>query len=304
MTTRRKYGGPLKAQGREAMNEPMLKRKLLARLWVAILLTLVLVPAAIAGERGPADKEVKELEAEIAKARMNPEQFRQMVATVQATLGMYGFGAGPFDGVLDEKTQTALRRYQQVRHLSVTGDINAATFKAVEHDLELFMDQPVKLPFLHVSVDFWQDGYVYATGTWTIVGEKQAFPEQATQINCYKAWGTCFEATAQLDSNNVLGVDLMPYTIERWDEHEITTKPYEKGCVAYTMRISRVSKAVMGYRMRNPEHRMAIPEVCKGLNPELQLKLANGFDVYWELYRKRGEKIQGLLQAPGLRGKP
>ncbi len=289
------------------MNEPMLKRKLLARLWVAILLTLVLVPAAIAGERGPADKEVKELEAEIAKARKNPEQFRQMVATVQATLGMYGFGTGPFDGVLDEKTRIALRRYQQVRQLSVTGDIDAATLIAAGDDLKLFRDSPVSLPFLNVYVDGWHDGYVQAEGTWTIVGEKQAFPEQTTKIMCYKDSRICFEVTAELSTGAAgdhLSILTTLNTIERWDEYEITTKPYVRGCVAYTIRISRLSKAVTGYRMRNPEHQMAIPEVCKGLNPELQLKLANGFDVHWELYRKRGEKMKGLLQAPGLRDKP
>ena len=136
------------------------------------------------------------------------------------------------------------------------------------------------------------------------MGEKQAYPEQTTEIMCYKDWRICFEATAELNSSDFLSVSTTPFTIERWDEYEIVTKPYVRGCVAYTIRISRTSKAVTGYRIRNPEHRMAIPEVCKGLNPELQLKLANGFDIYWELYLKRGEKIKGLMQAPGLRDKP
>jgi len=135
------------------MNEPMLKKKLLARLWVAILLTLALVSTASADHWTPTEEKVKEVEAGIAKARKKPEEFRQMVATVQAVLGTYGFGTGPFDGLLDEKTRLALRKYQQVRQLPVTGDINAATFLAVDHDLELFMDHPVNLPHLNVYVD-------------------------------------------------------------------------------------------------------------------------------------------------------
>lgn len=287
------------------MNEPMLKKKLLARLWVAILLTLALGPAAIAGEREPTTKNLQELEAEFAEARKKPEEFRRMVATVQATLGMYGFGTGPFDGVLDEKTRIALRKYQRVRQLPITGDINVATLMAAGHDFELFMDSPVILPHLNVYVDDWQDGYVHAKGTWTIVGDEQADPEQVTEIACYKDLGICFEGTAVLNKGDYLDVHTTPYTIERWDEYEITTKPRKPSviaCVAYTIRISRPSKAVTGYRMKNPDAR--VPELCKGLNPEFQLKLADGFDVYWKLYRKRGDKIEGLLQVPGLRDKP
>jgi hypothetical protein len=287
------------------MNEGMLRRKLLARLWVAILLTLALAPTAIAGEREPTTKNLQELEAEFAEIRKKPEKFRVMVAIVQMALGMYGFGTGPFDGVLDEKTRTALRKYQQVRQLPVTGDINAATLMAVEGDFKLFTDSPATLPRLNVYVDGWQDGYVHATGTWTIVGDEQADPEQTTDITCYKNRGTCVDVTAVLSQDNLLHTLVMEYPVERWDQYEITAKPTapsSMACVAYTIRISRVSKAVTGYRMKNPD--TLVPEVCKGLNPELQLKLTDGFDVHQELDRKRGEKMKGLLQAPGLRDKP
>lgn len=37
--------------------------------------------------------------------REKPEEYRQTLATLQMALGAFGFGTGPFDGVLDTRTR-------------------------------------------------------------------------------------------------------------------------------------------------------------------------------------------------------
>lgn len=270
---------------------------------LCLTVCLITPPSAQgASDRDPTPQELAELEAELAKARREkPDKYRSFVVTVQIALGAFGFGTGPFDGVLDAKTRAAIRQYQRLRKLAETGDVDAKTFLSVDRDYMTFLTQNPYLPSLFVGTDLWDQGYVLAKGTWTIVNERLGgIPLQTSEIQCRKAWGFCIEATASIIRPSlgpgVLGVNTTVLPIERWDKHEITTNPVQSGrCVRYSMRIGRQEKTVTGLRLRTVDE-----GACKELATELHLKLLDGHEVWRKLYEDRGARIKGLLQAPGL----
>lgn len=54
-----------------------------------------------------------------------------VVRQAQERLKIAGFDPGPVDGMLDARTQAALRQYQRQQGLPVTGALDAATRKAL-----------------------------------------------------------------------------------------------------------------------------------------------------------------------------
>jgi peptidoglycan hydrolase-like protein with peptidoglycan-binding domain len=267
-----------------------------ARALTLAALLLIAAPAAAANATEPTAADVKKFDAEIATMRREqPDQYRGLVWVVQMALGAFGFGTGPFDGVLDAKTQAAIRQYQRIRQLPQTGDLDFKTVSSITDDHEtLVRKYPPYLPHLYIHTEGWDQGYTSARGTWTIVGERLAgIPVQTSQIQCNKARGVCIEATAEL-SSNVLIVDTIVHPIERWDQHEITTKPVESAlCVRYSLRIGRREKTVTGLRLRTVDF-----AGCEHLATELQLKLVDGHEVWSKLYEDRGARLKDLIQIP------
>jgi hypothetical protein len=98
--------------------------------------------------------------------------------------------------------------------------------------------QPIALPPSHFFDIFWDSGYVSAKGTWAILNEKIAWPEQTAEIQGSKDAGTCMEATAigsRSGGSPQPSVDIEIYEIECWDQPEIVAKPRpsEAGCTRY-----------------------------------------------------------------------
>lgn len=217
---------------------------------------------------------------------------------VQLLLGRLGYGIGPYGVVLDEKAQKALREYQKLRNLPVTGDpLSFETFEQINKDSELLDYQPVTLPSLHIFLDSWNQGYVSAKGTWVLTNEKMGVPEQTSDIRCVRDRRTCTEATAIVSgkgSNRSLTVDTDFYEIESWDEYEIVTKPIETGfgCARYVRRFNRVQKTVTGLRST-----ISTGGACKGVEAkELNMMLSDGFKVYWELNKDAKRIFSDLMR--------
>jgi hypothetical protein len=142
----------------------------------------------------------------------------------------------------------------------------------------------------------WDKGFISATGTWTIVDDRQAYPIQTTEISCWKSRGICHEITATITDTNFLSIHSVEHEIERWDRHEVVTKPQESAlCARYTLRIARQDKTVTGLRLRTLNE-----GICKGTTPELHLKLVSGATVWTQVNNERAEKLQQVGQMPGL----
>jgi len=270
-----------------------------------LLIILLVVPVAVIAQSeaatGERDKKRSEYELELKKLkRDDPKGYentrRMTILGAQLLLGRLGYGVGPYNGVLDEKTQTALREYQMQRNLPVTGDpLSFETLEQINEDMDLLDYGPVNLPRLFVFLDLWQSGYVSAKGTWILTGEKMGLPEQTTHIQCFRDRRVCIEATALIEGsgkNRLLTLDSDEYEIERWDDYEIVTKPKQFGCVRYIRRFNRIQKSVTGLRSTT-----STDELCKVVETkELHTTLSDGFKVYWELYENSKKALRKLIR--------
>lgn len=268
--------------------------------WVALALVLRAV-CTLAGdvkeradERAAWNRELQTLKRE------KPSEYTKMQTTftflAELILAELGYGTGPFKGVLDEKTQNALRAYERNRGLLVTGDpLSFETVEQLRVDREAYNYRPVSLPSLYVFTDLWESGYVSARGTWVISGEQMALPEQTSRIDCHRHFGTCTEATAIVSAdgdNRHLSVNIDTYEIESWDKHEIITKPLQFECTRYIRRVNRAQKSITGIRSTTSNE-----DTCKAIDrSEKHLVMTKGFKVYWELEQARQKKWRELLQ--------
>lgn len=278
-----------------------MSRYLTSTLSTILLLFLMTIAAQSEDAADKKNKERSEYELELKKLRQNdPKEYKKtkrlVIVASQMLLGRLGYGLGPYDGVMGKKTEKALREYQKLRNLPVTGDpLSFETLNQVQKDIDLIHYQPVSLPFNFVILDLWQNGYVSAKGTWTFSGEKLGQPEQTTDIQCYRDRRLCIEATAIVSgrgSNRNLSVDTDEYEIERWDEHEIVTKPKQFGCVRYVRRFNRSQKSVTGLRSTT-----SAEGGCKWIeNREFHMTLGDGFEVYLDLYHASKKAVKGLTR--------
>ena len=232
------------------------------------------------------------------KPAEHERQHRLLTFVAQTLLGRLGYDVGPFDGVLGDRAQAALRLYQKNRGLPVTGDpLSFETNKQINADYVALNEQIVSLPQLSVRTDAWDAGYVSAEGTWTIQGEELAWPEQTSRIRCFLGLGICLEATAVIETRPFgtgehLSVELNTYEIERWDDTELVTKPrHDALCVQHILRISRVQESVTGIRST-----VSTEELCKGIS-EKYLVLADGLEWSQKLQKRQAEAWRNLTQV-------
>jgi hypothetical protein len=271
---------------------------------LTILLVFLLTTVALS--QPTTDKERKErseYETELQRLKRDkPKEYentkRMAILWTQLLLGRLGYGVGPYNGVLDEKTKNALRAYQKQRNLPITGDpLSFETVEQVNKDTNLLDYEPANLSRLFVSLDFWQSGYVSGKGTWVLTNAKTAWPEQTTHIQCRHAQRICIEATAVLTGegrNRTVSVDTDVYEIERWDDREIVTKPRETsfGCVRYVLKFNRVQRSVTGLRST-----ISTEGLCEGIEAkEMHMILSDGVKVYWELYQTSKKAVRELMR--------
>lgn len=241
-------------------------------------------------------EEMRSAEEDFQKYRDDPAKRQQLTALAQMALGTFGYGTGPFDGVMDQKTKTAILVYQKTRGLRQSGEIDHLTMINIFEDFELSRKSIPYLSSLNVYTDGWGEGYFKAAGTWVIEQNTMGNPIQTTEIQCYEPAKVCVEATAELGKDDFLFVSSANHRIERWDKYEIVTSPKEFGCVRYTMRVLREQKSVTASRIRTK-----IDGECNHAENELHLRLDDGFKIQRELQSKKAEAMKQFMQAPGLR---
>lgn len=62
-----------------------------------------------------------QMELGLSKQRRQPGFSAEVVITLQSILNYLGFGAGPADGIIGEKTISAIKKYQENNELDITG---------------------------------------------------------------------------------------------------------------------------------------------------------------------------------------
>lgn len=99
--------------------------------------------------------------------------------------------------------------------------------------------QPIKL----FHDEQWASGYVSAEGTWVTVSPKREVDVNSAIVRCFKDENECIESTAFV-FNGMLASELNVLKVERWDDHEIVTKPDDAICARNVLRISHEQKRI------------------------------------------------------------
>ena len=236
-------------------------------------------------------KAQKELEA----LQSRPEDYRVLVMGVQIFLGRFGYGTGPYNGKLDEKTQAALRAYQQYVGLSETGQIDYRTLEHLTHDNQL-LDEP--LPFLPPAtfhLDQW-DKAIQVQGTWAAEGGLTKDAVQTSRISCFREEKECIESTAVLITGTVPLLEVLTsvYTITEWDEEELVSAPFEgEPCTITILRINRKLKSITRFTAYQQKE-----GVCENVQTrDVLYHLVNGPQVYGTLKQEKAIETKRILRV-------
>jgi len=129
--------------------------------------------------------------------------------------------------------------------------------------------------------DYWYTRF-HAEGVWVMDGGTIAWPVNSGVISCDRTTMQCTDLTAFV-FNGLLTSDLTTREVERWDEHEIVTKPNDAECVRSTIRINREQQSVAEvqnvFRADGP---------CKGMTiGEQHLHLDDGLRVANQIRSER-----------------
>jgi len=118
--------------------------------------------------------------------------------------------------------------------------------------------------------------------------DKIAWEANSGSISCDRISMQCTDVTAFV-FRGLLDSDITVRDIERWDEHEIVTKPSEATCVRSTIRINREQQSVT-----EVQNTFSAQGPCKGLSiGEQHLHLEDGLKVANQI---REQQLKG--QAP------
>lgn len=234
--------------------------------------------------------------------KSNPGEYESVykIALIRTKmlLGRLGYDVGPFDLAVNDRVVSAIKAYEKNRSIPITGDHLAyETFDQLLKDLGVANTNYAYPSSFSFDGELWDIGTVHVEGTWGIVGDVQVEPVQHTTIQCYRFEKKCYAATAiqgaQETGGGYIRAEGEVYEIERWDNSEIVTKPYDYFCTRYVYRINRLHKSVTGTRST-----ISKGGECKVLDSkELTLKMVDGGEVARQL---RGKQYRGLLDLSQL----
>jgi hypothetical protein len=127
--------------------------------------------------------------------------------------------------------------------------------------------------------NFYDNGnYILAQGTWTSK-TKLAAPLQVTQLDCWRQWNHCIEATAKILDGH-LYVDTSYWEIRNWGAEELTFKDNALSlCKVESLRVDRKSKIVTATNApKRPK-----PDSCQGMEDDpIVTHLIDGYKVQYE----------------------
>jgi len=169
-----------------------------------------------------------------------------LIMSVQMHLGRVGFGVGPFTGVYDQSTATAVKQFEAARGIPSTGNpFNRTTISRILDEIEEMERAGRALgprsPVFGASQ--WAEGFVTVEGQWLMEPTPSA-TEDAVKIQCSRQEETCQILYAKIQpDDNVLLADEETYQIASWDNAEIISRPLDYPCARYLLRINRVQES-------------------------------------------------------------
>lgn len=237
------------------------------------------------------EKGQQELEA----LREKPEEFRTLITGVQIFLGRFGYGVGPYSGVLDQSTKKALKAYQEKTGLPQTGDIDFPTLKHLTEDDRLMNRVVPYLPPQTFHEQEWEK-WIEVQGSWMLKEGNTDDVLQTSRITCMREFQRCIESTASLVNASVprLKVHTLVYDIKEWNDGNIVSAPYDgEACAVSILRISRNPQLVTRFVSLQNQ-----PGPCANVKSEdRQYVLEDGPKIYQILRMQKSNAIQQILQV-------
>ena len=80
---------------------------------------------------GPYYDDTQSIDVQPAPTDVAPDAFTSLTMSVQKELAQLGYYHGPIDGIAGSETEHAIRWFQSVDHLPVTGQMDSATIQAL-----------------------------------------------------------------------------------------------------------------------------------------------------------------------------
>jgi hypothetical protein len=232
---------------------------------------------------------------ELDALRKNPEEFRTLITGVQIFLGRFGYGVGPFSGILDQSTKHALKTYQEKTGLSQTGDLDFPTLKHLTEDDRLLNRVVPFLPSKTFHDQEWGQ-WVEVQGSWMLKEGNTDDVLQTSRITCMREFKRCIDSTASLVNDSVphLKVHTHVYDILEWDDAKIVSAPYDgEACAVSILRIARNPALVTRFVSLQGK-----PGPCAKVQAEdRQYILEDGPKIYQILRMQKAEAIQQILQV-------
>ena len=227
--------------------------------------------------------------------RKKPEEYRTLITGVQIFLGRFGYGVGPYTGILDQATKNALKAYQEKSGLSQTGDLDFPTLKRLTEDDRLLNRVVPFLPPQTFHDQEWGQ-WIEVQGSWMLKEGNTDDVLQTSRITCMREFKRCIDSTASLVNANVpqLKVHTHVYDIKEWDDAEIVSAPYDgEACAVSILRISRNPPLVTRFVSLQGK-----PGPCGTVKAEdRQYVLEDGQKIYQILRMQKAEAIQQILQV-------
>lgn len=143
-----------------------------------------------------------------------------------------------------------------------------------------------------VSTWSWDDGFVYASGTFTF--EDNAVPLQTSKITCIARTQECRELRAEIRFGDLLNVDEDTYTIKKWDRETLIFST-ESACFRETYTIIRASEQIVGSRVRKSTDGQCA--VAIGSPSPLEVTLTDGDKIVQELHGKAFQRAAPVAVA-------
>ncbi|WNM59047.1 peptidoglycan-binding domain-containing protein [Candidatus Nitrospira allomarina] len=253
-------------------------------------------PSPQSAETDAAKKSLdKKGQEELEALRKKPDEFRTLMTGVQIFLGRFGYGVGPYTGILDQTTKQALKAYQKHSGLSQTGDLDFPTLKHLTEDDRLLNRVVPFLPPQTFQDQEWGQ-WVEVQGSWMLKEGNTDEVLQTSRVTCMKEFKRCIDSTAFLVNANVpqLKVHTHVYDIQEWDDANIVSAPYDgEACAVSILRISRNPPLVTRFLSLQNN-----PGPCAKVQAEdRQYVLEDGPKIYQILRMQKAEAIQQILQV-------
>lgn len=291
-----------------------MEEELMRVFFFVLLTTFIWCSATIADEKLPdiskmSDKEFNNLPKDVQDKIPLKEIFKRapsgdMTPTVMLTVSFSLAKLMYFNPVPEKQVREAIKKFQRDIGQDQTGELTMGQLNELSRRANRLSDNPIYVPGLGETLDvIGEEDYVTTEGTWTIEGEKHAFPINFAKINCFKSRGTCEINQVNISiprlNNSSQGflVAHTPYTEEleiiSWANNEIVSQGDIK-CRTTIMTINIENNEVFQItRNKGNERCLSLPQLKK---PRIA-RLNPGTKFAREFWNSRKEKTNKYINT-------